>query len=94
MAATTATAALDSGTKPVDNEGGDNGSIWDSIFSNAGSIFTGGAALVNAFKNNQPVTNVYQAPPSAGMTMGMGNIWIWIGLAVLVIILLFVMLKK
>lgn len=85
-------STTDSGTTPVDN-GGDNGSIWSSIFANAGSIFTGGAALVTAFKGTQPVTNVYQNTPTTTSMLG-SNIWLWVIIALVIIVVLFLVLKK
>jgi|GEM_PF-5185183 len=80
-----------SGTSAVDN-GGDNGSIWGDIFDNAGDIFTGGAAIINALKGNTPTTNVYQntGGQNGAGAMAMNNIWLWVvaGLAVMVLLIL------
>ncbi len=84
---------MDSGTTAVDN-GGDNGSIWTTILANAGSIFTGGAALVNAFNKTTPTTTVVTPPPGASNNTGLSGIWIWVLAAVAIIVVLFLILKK
>lgn len=86
----------DSGTSPVTNDGGDNGSIWDDLLKNAGGILIGGAAVIDSLKGNQKVTNVYQSPGNTGGAgiMNMGNIWLWLIIALVVIVVLFLALKK
>ena len=85
----------DSGTKPVIDSTGDNGSIWDTILGNAGGILTGGAALVGAFNRNTPVTNVYQNTPGTGVgNMMGGGMWLYIIIALIAIVALFLIFKK
>ncbi len=90
------TGTGDSGTTPVTNDGGDNGSVWEYIGKYGSGWLMGGAAVIDSLKGNQKVTNVYQSPGNTGGAgiMNMGNIWLWLIIALVVIVVLFLALRK
>jgi hypothetical protein len=74
---------------------GDGGSIWTSVFDNAGSILTGGAAVLNAVKGTTPGTKIVTGPattPTSGA--GLSTTWMLIIGLVFLILIVFLVLKK
>lgn len=80
-------------TDPAATTDTSGGSIWGSIFNNAGDILTGGASLLAA-ANGKPVV-------TAGKVSGSGipasvtssKTWLYVGVGVAVLVVLLIILK-